>query len=98
MRAYITTDHSLDHNPDGRRGTLVLDADHGQVFRYGFDWEYFIRDNTIRKAILRRLREEVEDWMLGLPGDITGIEEGWEGLVVRAFEEQVGRAPRLFRT
>ena len=58
--------------------------------------ELFIKSKRTRSAFLRRLMENIEDGLAGLPGE-TGVERGWDRILVRAADENVqGMLARVF--
>lgn len=86
MRAWITRTFDVDTNPLGRRVVLNFEVDLDTRFRFEFDAEG-LRWRITRESIVKQLSEDFEEWMLGLPGDITEIEKNWRGLVSKAVSD-----------
>ena len=59
---------------DGSKCVLVSEG-YAEEFRYNFDLDMLFRHHDLWKEFGRGIHRALEDWMLGLPGDITEIEK-----------------------
>jgi len=74
---------SIDMSPYEEACSIVIPG-----YQPVFEFEFTIgqlRASEGRKQFLVDVTEAIEDWMLGLPGDISDIERNWRKEMENAF-------------
>ena len=71
-------------NPEGRYFTLSFSVEGEDPLELGFDRRLLLHSDG-RHYFARSVESRVEDWMLGLPGDISQIERDWNRLAQQAL-------------
>lgn len=71
-------------NPLQDLGRIVIPG-YQPTFVFEFCFRNLLFDEG-RRQFSRNMREEIENWMLGLPGDISDIEDNWQREIAKALD------------